>query len=153
MILGREMKKKSRFIIGQNCIFKFECPTWNSNLEQTLLSPSSWWKKNERPSMNPVDASCTAAAKESSALQAGSKCMNYRGAKIGKSKEKGKSCRIGKPVCQLMKKKWTSIHKSWGCIQQCGYYCGGFATEKNTVAALRLKMHEIKGSGNLLLII
>ena len=54
--------------------------------------------------MNPVDASCTAAAKESSALQAGSKCMNYRGAKIGKPKEKGKSCRIGKPVCQLMKK-------------------------------------------------
>ena len=46
-------------------------------------------KKIERPSMNPVDASCSAAAKESSALQAGSKCMNYRDARIGKPVRKG----------------------------------------------------------------
>ena len=56
--------------------------------------------------MNPVDASCTAAAKESSALQAGSKCMNYRDAKIGKPVWKGKPYKIGKPVYRLMK-KWT----------------------------------------------
>ena len=55
-------------------------------------------KKIERPSMNPVDASCTAAAKESSALQAGSKCMNYRDARVGKPIRKGNPFRIGKPV-------------------------------------------------------
>ena len=55
-------------------------------------------EKNERPSMNPVDASCTAAAKESNALQAGSKCMNYRNDKIGKPVWKGKPYKIGKPV-------------------------------------------------------
>ena len=53
--------------------------------------------------MNPVDASCTAAAKQSSALQAGSKCMNYRDAKIGKPVWKGKSYKIGEPVCHLTK--------------------------------------------------